>query len=102
MDINNATLATVVAIMPTKNKSVSYEAAKEIIRNLVGSVYEDVDASNGCGGNPTNISIYCKIFTNDEKNAIDTAMFNVGIIPIYLQGKTEDFNKCDYSTIVIK
>ena len=101
MDINKATLATVVAIMPTENKSVSYEAAKEIIRNLVGSVYEDVDAYNNCG-NTTNISIYCKIFTDDEKNAIDTAMNNVGIMPIYLQGKTEDFAKCDNSTIVVR
>ena len=101
MDSNKATLATVVAIMPTEVKSVSYEAAKEIIRNLVGSVYEDVDASNYCC-NPTNISIYCKIFTDDEKNAINTAMNNVGIIPIYLQGKTEDFEKCDSSTIVVR
>lgn len=101
MDSNKATLVTVVAIMPTKNKSVSYEAAKEIIRNLVGSVYEDVDASNDCD-NSTNISIYCKIFTDDEKNAINTAMDNVGIIPIYLQGKTKDFEKCDNSTIVVR
>ena len=101
MDINKATLATVVAIMPTENKSVSYEAAKEIIRSLVGSVYEDVDASNNCG-NSTNISIYCKIFTDDEKNAIDAAMNNVGVMPIYLQGKTEDFAKCDNSTIVVR
>ena len=101
MDSNKATLATIVAIMPTENKSVSYEAAKEIIRSLVGSVYEDVDASKNCG-NPTNISIYCKILTDDEKNAINTAMNNVGIIPIYLQGKTEDFAKCDNSTIVVR
>lgn len=101
MNSDKATLATVVAIMPTENKSVSYETAKEIIRHLVGSVYEDVDASNDCG-NPTNISIYCKILTDDEKNAINIAMNNVGIMPIYLQGKTEDFEKCDNSTIVVR
>lgn len=101
MDSNKATLATVVAIMPTENKSVSYGAAKEIIRNLVGSVYEDVEASNDYG-NPTNISIYCKIFTDDEKRAINNAMNNVGIIPIYLQGETSNFQNCDNSTIVVK
>lgn len=101
MDSNKATLATIVAIMPTANKSVSYETAKEIIRNLVGSVYEDIDAYNDCG-NPINVSIYCKIFTDDEKNAINTAMNNVGIIPIYLQGKTEDFAECNNSTIVVR
>lgn len=101
MDCNKMILATVVVLIPTNSKSVDFDAAKEVVRNLVGRIYEDTDALTG-EDDPSNMLIYCKIFTEEEKRIVKDALYNIGILPLYLQGKTEDFGKVKNNTIIVK
>lgn len=100
MNSEYAKEATVVAIMPTENKSVTYVKAKSIIRNVVGYAYEDHDASESIG-NPTNVAIYCREFSKEEKELIRQELDNVGCIPIYLQGTPNAFGEVNDNTIIV-
>lgn len=103
MKYNEATDATMVMFMPTSNKKGTYGEMRNKVRHIVGNIYEDEDARNEYGDDltPENMIVYCRRFTDVERKAVSAAIEEAGMVPLFIEGTTDAFDKCDNNTIVV-
>ena len=95
----NTDYKTMIMLLPTPNKSKTYEELRSAIRSLLGSVYENKayknDIDNADSLTPINCMAYDRQLGSEEKEAINTMCDKYGIVVLFIEGTEPAFNFVD-------
>ena len=102
----NTDYKTMIVLLPTPNKSKTYEELRNAVRSLLGSVYENKanknDIDNAISTTPINCMAYDRQLGSEEKEAINTMCNKYGIVVLFIEGTETAFDKIDNNTIILK
>lgn len=92
----NTDCKTMIVLLPTPNKSKTYEELRTSVRHLLGSVYENKDNKNNIDNadsmTPISCMVYDRQLDSEEKEAINTMCHNNGIVALFIEGTEPAFN----------
>ena len=86
----NTDYKTMIVLLPTPNKSKSYEELRNAVKSLLGSVYENKD--NADSMTPISCMVYDRQLDSEEKEAINTMCHSNGIVALFIEGTEPAFN----------
>lgn len=102
----NTDYKTMIMLLPTPNKSKTYEELRTSVRHLLGSVYENKDTKeaidNATSTTPINCMEYDRQLGSEEKEAINTMCNKYGIVALFIEGTESAFDEVNNSTIILK
>lgn len=101
----NTDYKTMIIFLPTLSKKISYSEVRNLVRHLIGSVYENQDTKkdidNADSSTPINCMAYDRQLGSEEKEAIDSMCTDNGIIALFIEGTELAFDEVNIRTIII-
>ena len=102
----NTDYKTMIMLLPTPNKSKTYEELRNAIRSLLGSIYENKtyknDIDNAISTTPINCMAYDRQLDSKEKEVINTMCNKYGIVVLFLEGAEVVFDNIENATITLE
>ena len=102
----NTDYKTMIMLLPTPNKSKTYEELRSAVRSLLGSVYENKviknDIDNAISTTPINCMAYDRQLGSEEKEAINTMCHRYGIVVLFIEGTELAFDNIENATITLE
>ena len=102
----NTDYKTMIMLLPTPNKSKTYEELRNAIRSLLGSVYENKanknDIDNAISTTPINCMKYDRQLGSEEKEAINTMCHRYGIVVLFIEGTELAFDNIENAPITLE
>lgn len=100
----NTDYKTMIMLLPTSNKSKTFEELRNSVRSLLGSVYENKATKNDIDNAvaPINCMAYDRQLGSEEKEAINTMCDKYGIVVLFIEGTELAFDNIENATITLE